>query len=86
MDTAKAVANDLGLKSTTLPIMASTDASTSTVSVIYTNKGVIETAVNTFSISDKNLYFQRRNAGQVKKGRFSNYKELHLKKIKISIE
>jgi glycerol dehydrogenase len=42
MDTAKAVANDLGLKLATVPTMASTDAPTSAASVIYTDKGVVE--------------------------------------------
>jgi glycerol dehydrogenase len=42
MDTAKAVANDTGLMLTTVPTTASTDAPTSAVSVIYTDKGAVE--------------------------------------------
>ena len=42
IDTAKAVANDLNLKLTTVPTVASSDAPTSSLSVIYTDKGAVE--------------------------------------------
>ncbi|CAF3179200.1 unnamed protein product [Rotaria sp. Silwood2] len=42
MDTAKAVANDSGLMLTTFPTTASTDAPTSGASVIYSDKGAVE--------------------------------------------
>ena len=42
MDTAKAIANQLSLMLTTMPTTASTDAPTSAVSVIYTDKGAVE--------------------------------------------
>ena len=42
MDTAKAVADNLGLKLTTMPTTASSDAPTSALSVIYTDKGAVE--------------------------------------------
>jgi glycerol dehydrogenase len=50
MDAAKAVANNLGLKLTTMPTTASTDAPTSAASVIYTNKGAMES----YKFYDKN--------------------------------
>jgi glycerol dehydrogenase len=42
IDTAKAVANDLNIRLTTIPTMASSDAPTSALSVIYTDKGAVE--------------------------------------------
>lgn len=42
MDAAKAVANDLNLNLVTVPTTASTDAPTSGLSVIYTDKGAVE--------------------------------------------
>lgn len=42
IDAAKAVADNLDLKLTTVPTTASTDAPTSGVSVIYTDKGAVE--------------------------------------------
>ncbi|CAF1020460.1 unnamed protein product [Didymodactylos carnosus] len=42
LDAAKGVANQLGLFLTTIPTTASTDAPTSAVSVIYTDKGAVE--------------------------------------------